>query len=159
MQDYELARAMMAEHPSWCDFEGPRGETLVALAETKLGLTFPPTYRRFLLELGTGTFGTAEFYGVIHDNFEDSSAPDAIWYTMSERRQGRLPSDLIVVGSHDEGLLLVEGSPGRNAEGKVIEIVGGYPLDQQEQGVIAADFGEYLRMSVALQIEMRRGGG
>ena len=110
MHDYEIARALMAEHHAWCDFEGPRSEELVALAESKLDLTFPPTYRRFLLEYGTGTFGTAEFYGVIHDKFENSAAPDAIWYTLSERRQGRLPRNLVVVGSHDEGLVLVEGS-------------------------------------------------
>lgn len=155
MRDYEAAVELMSQHQEWCDFEGKRDERLVQAAERALGLAFPPTYRRFLLEFGAGSFGSAEFYGVIRDDFERSSVPDAVWFTLNERRRGKLPPDLIGVGGDDEALFFVEAAGPSREEGRVIGISGGYPLDEQPQGVIAGDFGEYFLRKVQLQTEMR----
>jgi antitoxin YobK len=49
---------------------------------------FPPTYRRFLLEYGAGNVRSTEIYGVMDDDFENSSVPDAIWHNLTTRREG-----------------------------------------------------------------------
>lgn len=43
-------------------FAGPREASLVAAAEVALGVALPPTYRRFVTELGAGNAGSREFY-------------------------------------------------------------------------------------------------
>lgn len=83
-EDYERAVGFMKKHPELRHFVGARSETLVKAAEEKLDLTFPPSYRRFLLEFGAGSFGASELYGVIDENFENSSAPNGIWCTLQE---------------------------------------------------------------------------
>jgi hypothetical protein len=65
---------------------------LVLKAESALGLKFPPTYRKFLLEYGCGNIFGMEFYGVVDDNFINSSIPDAIWITLNERKTSNLPN-------------------------------------------------------------------
>jgi hypothetical protein len=76
MRDYEAARKMLLEHGGLADFAGPRDEGLIEQAEQVLGLRFPPTYRRFLREFGSGSFGGTEIYGVVDDDFEGSGIPD-----------------------------------------------------------------------------------
>ena len=145
MQDYEAAREIMAQYPERLHFVGPRPESLVKAAEMKLGLRFPPTYRRFLLEYGAGSFGGSEFYGVVHKNFEESGVPDAIWFTLSERKEWALPHDLIVVYVPGNGELfcLDIGAKG-DSESPVIAYDSAYPHEAQRREVIAKDFGEFL---------------
>ncbi len=64
---------------------GPRKESLVAAAEAALGITFPPTYRRFVRELGAGAIAGEEFYGVVGGDFVNSAAPDVVWVTLNAR--------------------------------------------------------------------------
>ena len=78
------------------DFEGPKSDELICKAEAALGLKFPPSYRRFLEVLGCGDVAGMEFYGLINDEFVNSSVPNAIWLTLSERELG-LPRELILV--------------------------------------------------------------
>ena len=60
-QKFELARELIAGAGGG-DFEGAKPESLVARAETALGLTFPPSYRRFLLEMGCGDINGLEIF-------------------------------------------------------------------------------------------------
>ena len=62
----------------------------------ELGLEFPPSYRRFVLDFGAGSFGASEVYGVIDSNFENSSVPDAVWCTL-DVREFDLTLDLVVL--------------------------------------------------------------
>ncbi len=74
----ELEQALDAVRESdRARFVGPRGPGLVLAAEEALGVTLPPTYRRFVTELGAGSVGGREFYGAIDENFVDSSIPTA----------------------------------------------------------------------------------
>ena len=79
MQNLLGALEIIKRNPAKADFVGPRPEKIVAAAEERLGLKFPQTYRHFLLSLGAGNFGSEEFYGVIHENFENASVPNGIW--------------------------------------------------------------------------------
>ena len=79
---------MIDEHEDEADFLGPRSPELIHRAELAVGLRFPPTYRRFLTAYGTGNIGGTEIYGVIDDNFETSSVPDAIWLNLTHPQEG-----------------------------------------------------------------------
>jgi hypothetical protein len=150
MSDLEKAFEIIEEGSDLADFEGPKDEKLVAAAEKALGLKFPPTYRRFLLELGAGSFGGAEIYGVIDGNFTDSSVPNGIWLTLQEREESQLPAILVVVAATGEGgydCLDVRGA----GEAKVVLFAPGSKSQTLE--VEAEDFGAFLLDQVRAEQE------
>ena len=100
--DLDWALGAIAQRRADATFAGERSEGLVARAEEALGVSFPPTYRRFVCQLGAGNFGSREFYGVIDDEWQDSVVPDGIWCTLSEREEG-LPQHFVVVGAVGDG--------------------------------------------------------
>lgn len=122
------------------DFEGPKNECLVKKAQHALGIKFPPTYKQFLMELGCGDIEGFEFYGVINSDFENAGVPDAIWLTLSERKEG-LPEDLVIVGSSGYGTYFAIDTSRRSDTGEcpVIEY-----MKDCERRFIANDFGEFL---------------
>lgn len=73
------------------------------MPERALGAECPPTYRVFVALLGAGSFEIGDIYGVIDDNFTDSSVPNGVWYTLRARRSWRLPHDLIVISNDGMG--------------------------------------------------------
>lgn len=139
MADYERAKTIIAANRAKASFAGPRAEELILKAEDALGLRFPATYRQFLLDYGAGNFGPAEFYGVIDEDWEDSSVPDGVWYTLSERRQSGMPVDLVLVGDTGTGELYVLDVS--EDAGPVCVVDPGTNLTSRER--IASDFGEF----------------
>jgi hypothetical protein len=100
-QDLETAFDLI-EANGGGDFEGPKEDSLINKAEVVLGLTFPSSYRRFLATLGCGDIEGLEFYGLVRDDFEHSSVPDAIWLTINERKAG-LPNNLVLIYAAGDG--------------------------------------------------------
>jgi SMI1-KNR4 cell-wall len=145
MQDYEAAREVIRSNPSRAKFVGPRDPELVDKAEQALGLRFPPTYRRFLEELGAGNIGPFEVLGVIDDDFEESMVPDGIWYTLTERETG-LPDDLAIVGEVGDGSLYALRLDGSGGEAPVVLFEPG--ADDAPEEVAYEDFGAFLRAGV-----------
>lgn len=136
--DRRAARDLIDGAPD-ADFVGPRPEELVAAAERALGLSFPPAYRAFVLELGAGDVGGEEFFGVIDDDFEHAAVPDGVWLTLRERADSGLLGDLILVHAPGDGSYhAVE--PG----GAVVRWAPGRAPEQ-----VAGDFDEFLRRTVA----------
>ncbi|CAN7328376.1 SMI1/KNR4 family protein [Phenylobacterium sp. LjRoot164] len=84
------------------DFVGPRDERMVAQAEAALGGEFPPSFREFTRQLGAGSYGSFEVYGLI-DNTFGGPGPDAVWVTLSERHNGSVPNDAVIVGDSGDG--------------------------------------------------------
>lgn len=152
MDDLDQALAAIGEHRGEASFVGPRTEMTVRTAEKALGLQLPPTYRRFLRELGAGSFGAAEVYGVIDVDFERSSAPDAVWATLRAREENHLPADLVILGFEDDELLCLRVRHG-NEEGPVLGINAGEDEEQVGTRTVAPDFGKYLRDRVAEELE------
>jgi hypothetical protein len=154
LDEYEKAVHLMNDHPELQGFVGERSETLVQAAEKTLGLKFPPSYRRFVLEFGAGNFGAFEVYGVIHSNFESSSVPDAVWCTLDERKSGDLPPDLVVI--HHDGFggyhcIDCKKSP---EEGPIVTYYPGYQRSRQSREIIANDFGAFFLEFVGQQLEL-----
>jgi hypothetical protein len=101
IQDLDIAFELIAKNGGG-DFDGRKDPVLVDKAEKRLGAKFPPSYKKFLNVLGCGDIKGLEFFGIINDDFENSSVPDAIWLTLDERKAG-LPNNLILVYAAGEG--------------------------------------------------------
>lgn len=150
MADLERALALMATRPEPAAFVGARAELVVLTAERRLGLRLPPTYRRFLLQLGAGNFGSAEIYGVIDIDLERSSAPDAVWVTLLARERSGLPADLVVIGIAGDEVTCLRVLA-KAEEGPVIVINTG-PGPEAGTRTLAPDFGAHLLSRVEREL-------
>jgi antitoxin YobK len=152
MDALDQALALIAKHEGEAAFVGQRSELMVRTAEKALGLRLPPTYRRFVQKLGAGSFGAAEVYGVIDADFENSSAPDAVWATLRAREDNALPADLVILGYEDDEVLCLRVRPG-DEEGPVLVINAGEDEERIGSRTIAPDFGDYLLSRVEEELE------
>ncbi len=141
--DYDRAAARIKDNPDEAMLVGPRSSELVNRAEERLGLRFPPAYRRFLLEFGAGGFAGIDLYGVVGTDFDNSSVPDAIWYTINERKDG-LPNQFVVVGVDGLGGLYCLDCGNGEGYGAVVLM---YPEfgDANPGEVAYSDYGAFLR--------------
>jgi hypothetical protein len=142
----ELERALDAVRDSdRAHFVGPREPTLVAAAEEALGVSLPPTYRRFVAELGAGSIGGREIYGAITENFVDSSIPDGIWLTLDERERFGFPNHLVIIGDTGMGEFYVLDTSRRDDTGEspVVVWVAGQSQDGDHLELVAPDFGSF----------------
>lgn len=138
-QDLEAAFELINENGGG-DFEGPKDSAFLEKAEVALGLTFPPTYRKFLAELGCGDIEGLEFYGLIGDDFESSSVPDAIWLTLNERKSG-LPNNLVLIYATGDGAYYALDTNQINSAGE--NPVVSYKLNGSLEK-IADDYGAFM---------------
>lgn len=147
MADLEKAIELVERNSDRADFMGEKSEELIRKAECAIGLAFPPTYREFLKRLGCGDVAGVEFYGVISVNFEDSSAPDAIWLTLEERKSSDFPSSHIIVGSTGDGAYYAidYSLSDRDNDFPIVEYWPGL----RKQKVVAEDFGQFFLESVS----------
>ncbi len=155
LENYNKAVDIMTKNQSKGYFAGPRSENVIRLAEQKLGVQFFGTYRCFLENYGAGNFGAQEIYGVISDDFENSSVPDAIWYTITERKEIGLPSNLMVIYDTGSGeIFCLDFNQINDAnEPAVISFVPGVDLEKQTYEKIADDFGDLLLDLVNQEID------
>ena len=151
MEDLSEALALIAKHRDESDFEGPKSEELIEKAEKCLDVKFPPTYRAFLKQLGCGDVAGEEFYGIIDENFENSAIPDAVWFTLEERKSGSLPKPYVIIGALGDGeLLALDTSPAeKGEEGPVLLLSSDYSQPGSEIEILAEDFGEFFLRTVA----------
>ena len=97
LETYQKAKEIILNEDEFADFVGGHTDDLISLAEEKLGLKFTGLYLDYLKTFGAGNFGAQEIYGIINADFENSSVPDAIWYTLTERKEINLPNNLLVI--------------------------------------------------------------
>lgn len=138
-RDLDEAFELINEHGGG-DFEGKKDFSLIEKAEAVLGLRFPPTYKKFLMELGCGDVEGLEFYGIIGVDFENSSVPDAIWLTLNERESG-LPSSLIIIYATGDGTYYALDTDQVSADGE--NPVVSYGLNGRTEK-IADDYGSFM---------------
>lgn len=147
IKDLETAFKIIGENGSG-DFEGRKDNALIEKAEKVLGLIFPPTYKRFLAELGCGDIEGLEFYGLIGEDFNNSSIPDAIWLTLNERKYG-LPKNLVLIHSVGDGVYYALDTDQINPDGE--NPVVSYELNSITEKV-ATDFGEFMLSQLSLAL-------
>ena len=119
-----------------------------------MGLSFSTTYRKFLLKYGALIFGAEEIYGIVRENFDSSRIPDAIWYTLVERKEVELPNNLLVIydTGREELFCLDFNKASAENEPTVVVFVPGVDLVHQNYEVIASDFGEFLLQRVKIEL-------
>lgn len=84
-------------------------------------------------------------FGINRTEF-NSSIPDAIWYTLTERKEANLPNNLLVIydtGSEELFCLDFNTLDDKN-EPRVVSFVPGMQLESQTYEIIANDFGDFL---------------
>jgi hypothetical protein len=145
IQKYEQAEELIKQTGGG-DFEGPKPEALVAKAEEALGIAFPPSYRRFLLQMGCGDFNGLEIYGLINDNFDKSTVPNGIWLTRELRRTIGLNRSYVIVGDAGDGtyFALDTSRGGSICEVPVVQL----SVDGKYEERVAESFGDYLLSAV-----------
>ncbi len=116
LADVDEALDLIKSYPGRKHFAGVRQPALIEEAVAALGVPFPPSYRRFLENLGAGSIRGREIYGVIDSNFRDSTIPDGIWLTLRERRDSRLPEALVIVYSTGDGEYVAIDTSKRTSE-------------------------------------------
>ena len=154
VEAYQEAKQIMLDNKDIADFIGGRTTELINLAEEKLGLRFTGLYLDYLQTFGAGNFGAQEIYGIINADFDNSSVPDAIWFTLTERKEINLPGNLLVIydtGS-DELFCLEFNQLDDKVEPKVVSFLSGIELESQSYEIIANDFGDFLLDLVELEI-------
>ena len=102
--DFLAAIEEMDENPSLGHFAGPMPAAAVAAAEKALGVSLPASYKDFLLRFGAGNFGSFEVFGLPDPEFSKPRVPNAVWYTLQERKSG-LPAAFVALGTDFEGTL------------------------------------------------------
>jgi len=102
--DFIAALEEIDEHPDLKHFIGPMPEAAVAAAERALGVTLPASYRDFLLRFGAGNFGSFTVFGIPDPELATPRVPNAVWYTLQERKGG-LPPAFVAIGTDFEGNL------------------------------------------------------
>ncbi len=148
MLELKQAFGLIAEYFNHEDtfFVGQRSNDLIASAEFSLTLTFPDTYRIFVCNYGAGNIFGQEFYGVTNDNFENSTAPNAIWLTLHERAKYDLPEYLILISLTGDGhyYALDYSQRYENGECPVVEWNPNISKAGDKLKVIAKNYGVFL---------------
>jgi len=146
VETYQKAKQIISAQTDIADFVGGRSNDLISMAENELNLKFTGLYLDYLQTFGAGNFGAEEIYGIINDDFENSSVPDVIWYTLTERKEANLPNNLLVIydtGSEELFCLDFNNLDDKN-EPRVVSFVPGMQLESQTYEIIANDFGDFL---------------
>jgi SMI1-KNR4 cell-wall len=124
----------------------PASEELIAKAEARLGLAFPPSYRRFLAEVGVLRFASKDVFGLYSDDFDHNAAPCVVLMTLSERKFG-LPPSYVVVYAVGEGTLYAIDTV------DAISSVVAWRSATAPVEFVAPNFGEFLLETVESEIE------
>ena len=145
-ENYRKAAELMKQNKDKCHFVGPRPDPLIEIAERKLNLHFIGFYKDFLQHFGAGNFYSQEIYGIIDEDFENSSVPDAIWYTITEREEISLPTRLLVIYDTNIGeLYCVDfNTASQFEEPKIVSYITGIDNNMQKYEVVSNDFGDFL---------------
>ncbi len=120
MKNIEDLIKYLSDNPAG-DFEGEKSEDLIQKAEVFLGLKFPSDYRDFLSKLGCGDINGTEIYGIISDEFENSSIPNMVWLTNNRRKEFSVPKNLIFIASSDEYDFVIDTKQGKDGKSPVLK--------------------------------------
>jgi hypothetical protein len=132
---------------------GPATPEQIADAEAALAVTFPPSYRGFLAEFGSGSILGREIYGVVRD-ISAAGPPGVVWMNLDRRRDVALPRHLIVVADLDDSsaIALDLSDHGSQGESPVVRIWPGEPSNTLVESQVAPSFGSFFAQFVQERI-------
>jgi antitoxin YobK len=125
-------------------FTGPVPFEEVWVAESRLGVTFPDSYREFLMKYGAGSFGGEPIYGL---GVPDTDLPNVVWATEAIRTADDFfPEDLVVIQDSGEGDLLCLATSRMNESNEcpVVQWIPEMSFEEQMFEVINKTFAGFL---------------
>jgi hypothetical protein len=135
----------IADFLGGCATAGPASEEVISSAEERLGVRFPPSYRRFLAQYGAALCSGFEIAGLFIPK-DDKDAPplwsDVVVSTLQRRRVARLLPRGHVAISDDGGDYTFYLDTARNGLGEECPVVA---LGPGVDGVVVAeDFPDFV---------------
>lgn len=90
---------LIQQHQGDAFFVGAIPEETIAVAEEMLGNRLPISYRSLIARFGAGDLLAIEILGILKDPRTDEDGEfNAVAYTLSLRKDHRLPDNLVIVG-------------------------------------------------------------
>ncbi len=122
------------------EFTGGVSEDIIRNAEKTLNLTFPESYRSFLMEFGAGDIGGEVVFGLIAKEHENSDM-DMMKITQVEHDY-KMPKYMAVIfyNSFDDCLYCLDTSQMKEGECPVVRVSSDY----EDVEIVAESFGEFL---------------
>jgi antitoxin YobK len=157
IEHYISARKLLLEGDHELDIDKPlpaRPE-LIRKAEQALGVIFPPSYRQFLTDFGSGGFGSLEVYGILGADFKNSGIPDGIWYTLKKRQDHNveLARKYVIIEHGGDGTCVAIDTSRRDIDGECPLVRIG--LDGEPVEPVSDSFGSWLLDEVTWRIDSR----
>ena len=96
--------------------------------------------------MGCGDVNGLEVFGLINDNFENSTIPNGIWLTLNERRGIGLHPAYVLIGDGGDGTFygLDTRQVGSSGEAPVVRL----SADGKHSEKVADSFGDYFLEAV-----------
>lgn len=153
MSTYAELAAQIRTHAETFMVYGGCSESLIALAEERLGLIFPSVYRQFVRDFGA----TEAIMGVIDATFEYAFRPDAIGSTLLFRalkNERVLPAPYIAVYHVGDGeILCLDTSQATGDDAPLVSFLPGEAVDEQRFEIVYPSFLAFLNWRVSSSIE------
>ena len=128
----------IANYADGCD------PAMIAAAESQLGVQFPPSYRRFIAELGTCDVAGEEFLGVYRTEASGQQLLGSVSETLDARARAGLPPNLVVIMFDGMGGLIVLDVAERDSAGESpVFAWHPAPLDDAHMERLGDDFGSF----------------
>ncbi|WP_034263733.1 SMI1/KNR4 family protein [Actinospica robiniae] len=125
--------------------EDPPDAALIEEAEQILGVTFPPSYRHFLAEIGGCDIEGEEFYGLFRRRDDPQQIMGTASFSLQERQDSQMPATMLVLQYDGMGGIYVLDTAQTDADGEAPVLVylppwvtNGRPLEY-----IASSFGAF----------------
>jgi hypothetical protein len=115
---YNKAIFLLREHNLSFEHDIPTKKDIVAAAERRLGIEFPPSYKQYLSEFGLFDFEGKEFYGIINNNLNSGGIPDVIYATETARQRGEISKSMVLVRESGYGPFFVIDCSQKNSYGE-----------------------------------------
>ncbi|MFN3153377.1 SMI1/KNR4 family protein [Bremerella sp.] len=143
MSTFEEVEQLLSELDAFV--AGGKTDAIVSAAEDKLAVSFPPSFREYLLRWGNVSCDGYEYYGLTqNDDFDNASVPNFVWFTLKKRRDVGLPQSLLVFrNENDEEYLCIDTSQALDGDERKVVI-----WDNIERSIsrsVDTSFIEYIR--------------
>ena len=138
------AAAIIDSYPEMVQLAGGVPFEEVWVAEGKLGVTFPDSYREFLQRYGAGSVGGRDVYGL---GVPETGLPNVVYTTEALRASDDFfPGDLVVLQDTGEGDILCLATSRMNEESEcpVVQWIPEMSFEEQAFEVVNKTFAGFL---------------
>jgi hypothetical protein len=155
MDAFEEAATIMKSRPDLIEFHGGCSLQLIASAEKKLEVKFPPSYVKFLKEYGVGSFDGSEFLGIVKNEqgqLMEDGVLNVVGNTLSARKDYDLPHNLVVIYELGDGAVYCLDTS-KEGDSPVVVYWSTFPKEAQTFEVEAENFANFFLEKVQNALE------